>query len=211
MEEVAIYNKEQSKGIEAFQKMLNSHPDKSEIKVNTFANNSKYVAIEVVERKLDEMYNGLWQVDNFRWNVIANEIVGSLDLKVYHPTFKQWLTRTGAGSVMIQTIKSKQPTLENKITNCLVSMFPKLKAECIKNAAKSLGSAFGRTLNRGAEDDFSYLSEQVSDIVTGTDEAYNLLETSTLSDKVRQTVEAKIQRANSRTIKQIINYLNQNE
>lgn len=35
--------------------------------------------------------------------------------------------------------------------------FPKLKAECLKNAAQSLGKIFGRDLNRKQKDTFNPL------------------------------------------------------
>jgi hypothetical protein len=46
-------------------------------------------------------------------------------------------------------INPKPSDVDAKIKNTLVKDFPHLKAECIKNAAKSLGKYFGRDLNRG--------------------------------------------------------------
>jgi len=205
------YMGEDNAPVEAFQKFLNANPDKQEVKTNSMANNSQYISIATVERKLDELYSGLWQTDNFRWSVVANEIVGAIDLKVFHPVAKCWITRTGAASALIQTAKDKPATVENKIKNTLVKDMPHLKAECLKNAAKSLGTVFGRNLNRGAEDDFMYLSETVREVVDGTATALRLLETSTVTAEHYTQIERKIERATPKTIKAIIDYLSKNQ
>jgi hypothetical protein len=137
---------------------LNQKPVSTEIKTNQQANNSKYIGIGTIESELDYIYNGLWSTENFRWQVVANEIIGSIDLKVFHPVAMVWITREGVGSVMIQQKKDSDiQDIGSKIKNTLVKDFPHLKAECIKNAAKSLGDRFGRNLNRNQEDDLSKL------------------------------------------------------
>lgn len=211
MEDIALYETKQMKGVESFQKMLNANPDKASIGVNKMANNSLFLPIAFVERTLDELYQGLWQTTNFRWQVVANEIIGSIDLQVYHPAAKVWITRTGAASAMIQIGRDKPLHVDNKIKNTLVKDFPHLKAECLKNAAKSLGTVFGRNLNRGTDLEFNYLSDQVQTQVVGSEEAYKLLETATLTDNERTQIDAKISRATARTIKDIINFLNQKQ
>jgi hypothetical protein len=149
--------------------VLNRPIPQDDIRVNRMANNANYLPISFVETKLDEVFFGLWSIENFESRVIANEVVGSLELKVFHPVAQMWLTRVGVGAVVIQQdawlrdergelildaskqkIKSKpKPSdVDAKITNTLVKDYPHLKAECIKNAAKSLGVMFGRDLNR---------------------------------------------------------------
>lgn len=115
--------------------------------------------ISYVESLLDELYNGLWSTRNFTTSMIANEIVGQIELEVTHPVTGQIITRTGAGA--IQLTMDSAPSgisgqernlwaqdLKNKKPNALDLAYPKLKAECIKNAAKGLGKIFGRDLNR---------------------------------------------------------------
>lgn len=137
---------------------LNQQPLSTDIKTNAQANNSKYLTIASIEQELDYQYKGLWSTDNFRWQVVANEIIGSIDLKVFHPITMSWITRTGCGSAMIQQKKDSDiKDIGAKIKNTLVKDFPHLKAECIKNAAKSLGAKFGRNLNRIGEDDLDKL------------------------------------------------------
>ena len=134
-------------------RFMNKQPDNEEVKLNPAANNSKYIPISFVENKLDELFFGLWQTENFKYQVVVNEVIGSLDLIVFHPAAKTWLRRTGAASFPIQLRKGSGVTqVDQKIHKTLVKDFPHLKAECIKNAARSLGKAFGRDLNRQFED-----------------------------------------------------------
>jgi len=210
-EEIALYSTENHQSIESFQKLLNQHPHKSEIKVNKMAKGAQYLPVGAIERLLDENYSGLWSIENFRWEVVANEIIGSLDLKVFHPAAKIWITRTGAGATMILTQAEKPATVENKIKNTLVKDFPHLKAECLKNAAKSLGVRFGRNLNRNQEDEPEYLSESLPKLSENQQLAYDLLEQSTLSPDYREKIAKKINRANSKTLVDILEYLKQNQ
>lgn len=151
---------------------------------NKMAGNSDYIPISFVETKLDEAFFGLWETSNFQTKVVANEIVGSIELRVFHPVAKVWLTRTGAGSVTIQQntwqvdeygnyildekknkIKAPKPKpsdVDAKILNTLVRDYPHLKAECIKNAAKSFGKWFGRDLNRNDIDHYEGVLGPVS-------------------------------------------------
>lgn len=206
-EDIQIYNSKTVEGIETMQKLLNAHPDKSEVRVNKQAKNAEYLPINTIERKLDELYNGLWQTTNFRWEVVANEIIGSIDLKVFHPAAREWLTRTGCASAMIQTKSGQEISIASKYPNTLVKDFPHMKAECLKNAAKSLGVVFGRALNRGKDDDYTYLSETVATTVEGVAEAEQLLSSAILTENERQQVEAKIGRATPKTIKAIVEFL----
>ena len=82
--------------------VLNRPVPESDTRVNKMANNANYIPISFVETKLDEVFFGLWSVENFQSRVIANEVVGSIELKVFHPVAKVWLTRTGVGAVVIQ-------------------------------------------------------------------------------------------------------------
>ena len=149
-----------------FQKKLHANVDESKILKNKFANDSLYVPISVLEMQLDEFFFGLWSIENFTYLPVANEIVGSLDLKVFHPVHKTWITRTGAGAVQIQ-MKSKAKggsgditEIRDKIVNTLTKDFPHLKAECLRNACKSLGKVFGRDLNRDFEDQYTPIIRQ---------------------------------------------------
>ena len=137
------------------------------------------LVISHVEMTLDEMFLGLWSTENFKWSVIQNEVVGSLDLVVCHPVNGMMIRRTGAACIQImvdavpdefkyvqgdstdvKALKAKQRNqwaldVSNKKSGALDLGFPKLKAECLKNAAQSLGKIFGRDLNRKNTDEFT--------------------------------------------------------
>lgn len=80
---------------------LNQEPAETEIKTRKH-DKVRYVPIEVVEAKLNQYFGGLWQTLNFKYQVIVNELVGDLELAVYHPTAGVWLRRSGTGAVLIQ-------------------------------------------------------------------------------------------------------------
>ena len=193
-----------------FQKLLNETPDNNNVKINKMANNSKYLPINLIERKLDEFYSGLWQTKNFQTEVIANEIAGSIELLVFNPLAKEWITRTGTGAVMIQTSKGQPATVENKIKNTLVKDYPHLKAECIKNAAKSLGVIFGRNLNRDDDNNFESLAEKVENKAEREqllNEAYIIIDNDA-SIQNKDYIKMQISKVSN---DRIINYINNNQ
>jgi len=153
--------------LDKFLTLLSTPPKKTEVSTNPRANNAKYVAIGTVEGKLDKIFSGLWQTKNFNTRVVANEIVGEIDLGIFHPVAKIWLWRTGAGAVPIQQTKGSSVTdgLATKIKNTLTKDYPHLKAECIKNAAKSFGPTFGRDLNRKNDDLYVPITEEAEEMV----------------------------------------------
>jgi len=129
----------------SFTKKLNEKPDESFVMERS---GFKYLPIGYVQTKLDEFFSGLVQTKNFRWECIGNEIVGGIDLYVFHPILGEWIVKTGSAATQVRIISGKALSLENKIKNALEMDFPHLKADCITSAAKELGRAFGRDLNR---------------------------------------------------------------
>lgn len=145
--------------LEKFQKKLLSNPNPSDIKTNKLANNSKFISIGIIEKTLDEIFSGLWRIRNFKYTIVVNELVGDLELDIFHPVIQEWITRSGTASVPITVKKGTDFTkIQNKYINACVTVIPHLKAECVKNAAKSLGTLFGRNLNRDQDDYSSYTS-----------------------------------------------------
>lgn len=155
------------RAIGEFTKLLNETPDEQHLKVNKLASTSKktvkFIPIGVLENYLDEDFLGLWETYDYKQEGIANEITGSIVLRVFHPIAKQWIRRTGTASVMIQFTAGTEITdIRNKIKNTLVKDIPHLKSECIKNACKSLGKKYGRDLNRDDEALYENPVEEVS-------------------------------------------------
>lgn len=166
--------------------MLNASPKESEVKINTQAGNSKYLPVSFVEMTLDEIFGGLWQTKNFTSQVVANEIIGTIELGVFHPVLKEWIWRTGAGAVMIQQSKGSQITdIGAKIKNTLVKDFPHLKAECLKNAARSLGKVFGRDLNRSFEDQYTPFEDTLLRAEASIDAAIAEINAATTKDELK--------------------------
>lgn len=163
---------------------LNQQPLKGHIKVNKFANNSRFLPIQVIEEKLNYYFNGLWETVNFKYQVIVNEIVGDLELRVFHPEARMWLTRSGCGAVIIQQKQDSEITdISAKIKNTITKDIGHLKAECIKNAAKSLGVTFGSNLNREVEDGLGSIDE-LEDILSQINGCKTVKELSLLYGKI---------------------------
>lgn len=163
------------KGLTEQLKRLSKKPKQGKVKTNKLADNSAYLEIAYYEQQLDYIYNGLWSVKNWTHEIVLNEVVGSLELWVFHSEAKGWIVRTGVAAwpIMVDALTkdqrekmTKQQRNEyalnpsNKKPNALVTGYPRLKAECIKNAAKSLGQIFGRNLNRNHEDELEGLQTQ---------------------------------------------------
>lgn len=137
---------------------LNQQPDPKSLE-KTPDGRAFTLPISHVEMTLDELYFGLWSTENFKASVIANEVVGSLDLVVTHPVTGTQLRRCGAAAIQITVDRVPEGVTgsernkwalnpDNKKPNALDMSYPKLKAECLKNAAASLGKIFGRDINR---------------------------------------------------------------
>lgn len=156
--------------LEQFNKLLNEAPDAASVKINAAANNSKYLPISYVQMQLDEFFMGIWETENFTHSVIANEIVGHVTLKYFHPFAKVWVKREGAAAVMIQQSKGAELTdISKKFKNTLGKDYPHLLASCITSAARTIGKKFGRDLNRKEEDHYNtfYTDIANSEAVTG--------------------------------------------
>lgn len=179
-------------------KKLAKQPRKDQIKINKLANDAKYIDIATIEELLDYHFKGLWSTENFRWQIIQNEVIASIDLKVWHPEANGWLTRTGTAAwpIMVDRLTeevkkdmtSQQRNLyatdpANKKPQALVTGFPRLKAECIKNAAKGLGQIFGRNLNRAHEDELGQV-EQFDDLLKTIKECQTVDDLTLLKDSM---------------------------
>jgi len=151
---------------------LNAKPQQESIG-KTSDGRASTILISHVEMLLDEYFFGLWSTSNFKWSVITNEIVASIDLLLTHPVSGKDFQRVGAAAVQIMvdkvpdSIKDKPVEKNrwaldpsNKKPGALDMGFPKLKAECIKNAANSLGKLFGRDLNRQQQDTYQPLFKE---------------------------------------------------
>jgi hypothetical protein len=169
-QELREQNRAELVNLESFNKALNRKP--AIVKTNNFANNTKYVPISHIQTMLDTMYFGLWQTKNFQYKVIANELVGSIDLWLWHPVIKDWLVRTGVAATQIRQSKGAKLTdIGAKIKNALEMDAAHLYADCVKSAAKTLGPAFGRDLNREFTDNYKAVLSNYVDSQSYTTES----------------------------------------
>lgn len=152
--EIAEQNAPFILALERFVSFINSKPKANDIKSRQGAN---YLPISVIESELDRCFAGLWQTKNMQWKLIANEIVLSIELEVFNPIAKVWLTRSGVGACQMRMKRDSEITdINAKIKNALEMDVAHAKADAIKNAAKSLGDLFGRNLTRKASDTKQY-------------------------------------------------------
>lgn len=148
--------------LQNFLQRLNREPNPEELD-RTPDGKAKTLPISFVEMTLDEIFLGQWSTENFTAKQVVNEVCGELELVVIHPVTGMSIRRTGAASIIIMTDKVPDTVTgqarnewalspSNKKYNALDLGYPKLKAECVKNAAQSLGKIFGRDLNRKKSD-----------------------------------------------------------
>lgn len=142
--------------VQKFSTLLNKPVEKN--KLQSY-NGASYLPISFMEMTLDELFFGQWETKNFKWERMFNEIVGSIELEVLHPITGRTITRIGTAAIQIMQDAGKTVAEFNdtKKKNALLMGFPKLKAECFKNACISLGKYFGRDVNRKFEDAYEAL------------------------------------------------------
>ena len=90
---------------EQFLSYIHRQPKDNEIKVNQFANKSKYLPISYIEMTLDELFFMEWTTENFQYQVVANELIGSLDLVFTHPVTGRRIRRVA--SVPVASIPTR--------------------------------------------------------------------------------------------------------
>ena len=170
------------KKVEGFLKHVNKEPEKPMV---LEYNNFNYLPISHLETLLDEWFFGQWELSDFHYQQICNEIIGDVTLTVVHPITGKEIKRVGAASIIIMqdSGSSLEDFTTTKKKNALVMGFPKLKAECFKNAVISLGKRFGRDLNRKHFDSYEALIGEETNIDTLISDVIKKLDTYQGSDK----------------------------
>lgn len=164
------------------------------------------IPIGILENMLDEVYLGLWQTSDLKFQVIANEIVGSLLLEVYDPTARIWVKRQGSGAVTIRQKKDSQLTdIDAKIKTALQMDFPKLQTMCLKSACKTLGKKFGRDLNRKFEDYYEEIYTNEAEVNVIMDELTAKLRDCKTGQELKAVWDTYPQFANNTAAKKLFN------
>lgn len=89
--------------MQKFATILNTDVEETNLEQHPVAKKARYLPISFMEMSLDMLFFGLWETVNFKWLVVANEITASIELRVFHPYAKIWITRTGAMATAIMT------------------------------------------------------------------------------------------------------------
>ena len=147
-----------------FQELLDRIPPKEVVKTHPYLRNVKYLPISYVEGLLDALFFAQWDTKNYKYLLIGNELSGDIEFSYQDPITKRERTLSGSAAVQIQVNALKENVKKNmkpedvsryaldlhnnKKPAALVGAIGTLKTDCIKNAAKSIGNAFGRNLNR---------------------------------------------------------------
>jgi hypothetical protein len=165
--------KEFKKVMDNLYKEMSKTPKESAVKVNKYANNSKYLEIGYIEMALDRMFISWdWTVQAVQ--SIANGIVVTGTLTVTTVT-GQKITRSGVAGVEIQTKAGSTELNPSTISSKALDRDPgRAEAYALKNAAAKLGNAFGRSLNR--EFKFEHIADvSIADRIFNTESEKQVL------------------------------------
>jgi len=135
--------------LDGFLKRVSKKPDPKNIKKNAFANNAEYLEIGYIQAELDRVYAGLWEwkIDKIEHLINGCLVYGTLS--VFNPIANAYIKRSGVGFKQYQMkAGTTDPTPANLSPKALERDVPIANAEAMKNAAKTIGNAFGRGLNR---------------------------------------------------------------
>lgn len=121
---------------EEFLKIINADP----VDVKTSEDESyKFVPISAIENALDEIFSAHWSWDFQREFWGRGYATGKGILSVKNPVSGEWVSRSGTAAI--------------PLTKNIAMDYPKLESQTIINAAKKIGKAFGRDLNRDKDDE----------------------------------------------------------
>lgn len=171
-EKLSVVPQEFMNQVSLFQSKLNVEPNDNELEINKFAKKEDgspvyYLPIGLIEKKLDEIYSGLYRISIVETRQVANEFIVVARIEYFHPVAGVWLHRDGIGACQIRWKKDVDITdLNGKIKNALAADAPHAYAEAVKNAAKKIGNLFGRNINR--DDDYSEY-ESIDDFLSDFD------------------------------------------
>lgn len=137
-------------------KLLNYEPKAEWIKVNKFANNSKYIPVGIVEYLLTSIFIK-WRVEVKTIQVIANSVVATVRLYVQDPLTGEWDWQDGVGASPIQTKSGASATDFSQVNTAAVQMAaPAAETYAFKDAAEKLGKLFGKDINRSDDTTMDY-------------------------------------------------------
>jgi hypothetical protein len=128
--------------------LLYQNPPDSWVKVNKYANNSKYISIGQVEFLLDRIFQK-WRVEVLDYKQLFNSVSCHVRLHYVDPVSGEWTFHDGVGAADIQVKSGSSPAeLANINKNAVGMALPISKSYAIKDACHHIGRVFGKDLNR---------------------------------------------------------------
>lgn len=188
--------------------LLNNLPNEKWIKLNKFANNSKYLPIDKVEYLLTRIFQE-WKVEVLDYKNIFNAVTCSIRLHYKHPITKEWYFHDGVGASDVQVkAGSSASELTNINKNAIGMALPIAKSYAIKDAAHHLGRLFGKDLNRPDSIEFtgSYQEDYRLEALEALfDEKINLI-TDELKTSITRIIQEKEQTSYRKAISVLKTY-----
>jgi len=138
-----IHKKEimENKELEKFNKLLDKKPDNKWVEIGEYGGKKyRYLPIRKVEELLKEVFGAVQYKKSGNIMIVGNNVVYSLDVLVFHPVLKEWLTYNGVSAVPLNVDSEGN-------THDLQPLIPLSKALAITNAARYIGRYFGSHLN----------------------------------------------------------------
>lgn len=188
-----------------FNLLMNQAPEPKWILENTFAGNSKYIPIGILETLLQRIFKE-FKVEVMREGQLFNSVYVTIRLHYLNPVSGEWSYHDGVGSAQIQTKSGASPAdLANINNNAVMMALPMAKSYAIKDACDHFGKLFGRDLNRKETMGFGVdknldpnakytelleLFEMLKDVIPANE-----------FDNVRNVVEGKIKTSYDKIIK----------
>lgn len=159
-----ILDKEAAIMQDQFKYILNQPPHESWLKVNQYANNSKYLPIDKVEYLLDTLFQE-WKIEILETKQIFSAVQVSIRLHYKNPANGAWMFHDGIGACELQTASGSgvlKPDFSNINKGAVEMAVPKAKSEAIKDASHHLGKLFGRDVNRKNTIEYKMIHQPVN-------------------------------------------------
>src|SRR5690606_25892933 len=127
---------------------LNQDPPQSWIKINPYANNSRYLPIDKVEWMLTRFFKE-WRVEVLRESTMFNSVYVVVRLFYKDPITGKETWQDGMGAKEVQTKKGASASdLSAIISGAIERGLPNSETNAQKDAAHKIGRVFGSDLNR---------------------------------------------------------------
>jgi hypothetical protein len=128
--------------------LLSKEPKPEWVKVNKFANNSRYLPIDKVEYLL-KMIFPLHRIEILDSKTAFNAVTVVVRVHYFHPITQTWEYHDGIGAEALQVDAGGSASDLTQIKKGAVAMaFPIAKSYAIKDACHHFGNLFGANLNR---------------------------------------------------------------